>query len=281
MTGRERSPATQLSPAAADAGAPAFRVLQITDSHVRAREGLPLLGVDTADSLRAVLAQAFAEAVPDLLVASGDLAHDPEPESYRRFRDVLAPFNPGAVLYLPGNHDGLGPLTRTLPGPDTVRLGDWEVLGFDSHADDQPEADLSAEDREALQQRVRASSARFLLLVCHHPPVDVGCPWLDKDRIQSGAELLESLADDTRVRGMVFGHVHQAVETRHRHIALLGAPSTCFQFAPGSPRFAIDEANGSRQPGYRWLNLYADGTVVTEVKRVRDYPLNIDLSNRT
>ncbi len=257
-----------------------MKVLQITDSHLRPRSGQSLLGVDTAESLRAVLAQAFSEGKPELVVASGDLAHDPEVESYRRFQAVLRDFHQGATLYLSGNHDLSAPLVETLPGPDAMALGDWEVVGFDSHADHQPEAELSAADLAALQDRVARSAARHLLLVCHHPPVDVGCPWLDKDRIKNGGELLEWLAENTRVRGVVFGHVHQVVERQHKGIAVLGTPSTCFQFAPGSARFAIDEATGSRQPGYRWLELQADGSIVSVVGRVADYPLSIDLSDR-
>jgi len=241
--------------------------------------------VDTADTLRKVLAQAVSEAVPDLVIASGDLAHDPEPESYRRFLAVLEEFYQGVVLCLPGNHDKLVPLRRVLTpvldSSETVRLGDWEILGFDSHVDDRPEAGLPAAARAALEARIRESAARYLLLACHHPPIDVGCPWLDKDRIQSGGELLEWLAEDTRVRALIFGHVHQVVEASHRQIALLGTPSTCFQFAPASERFTIDEAVGSRQPGYRWLELQPDGSMDTAVRRVLNYPLQIDLSNRT
>ena len=257
-----------------------MKVLQITYSHLRPRPGQSLLGVDTAESLRAVLAQAFRESTPELVIASGDLAHDPETQSYRRFQAVLRDFHEGATLFLPGNHDLSAPLVETLSGPDAMTLGDWEVLGFDSHADHQPEAELSAVDLAALQDRISRSAAVHLLLACHHPPVDVGCPWLDKDRIKNGGELLEWLAEDTRVRGVVFGHVHQVVERQHKGIAVLGTPSTCFQFAPGSARFAIDEATGSRQPGYRWLELQADGSIASVVGRLTDYPLSIDLSDR-
>jgi Icc protein len=44
-------------------------------------------------------------------------------------------------------------------------------------------------------------------------------------------------------------------------LRLLSTPSTCAQFRPGSDSFAIDE----RPPGYRWLDLRADGRLDTEV----------------
>jgi len=49
----------------------------------------------------------------------------------------------------------------------------------------------------------------------------------------------------------------------------LGCPSTCVQFKPHQPVFAIDE----QQPGFRLLQLYSDGRVDTQVQRVNYRPL--------
>jgi Icc protein len=72
--------------------------------------------------------------------------------------------------------------------------------------------------------------------------------------------------------------VHQQVDVVHHGLALLATPSTCFQFEPGSRRFAIDRSADSGRPGYRWLELHADGRVRTEVGRC-DLTLNIDLTD--
>jgi Icc protein len=63
------------------------------------------------------------------------------------------------------------------------------------------------------------------------------------------------------VRGIVWGHVHQALEGERAGVRLLATPSTCAQFAPGLDDFAID----SRPPAYRMLELLPDGSIVTEV----------------
>ena len=115
------------------------------------------------------------------------------------------------------------------------------------------------------------------MIATHHPPLEVGCPWLDKDRIQNGPELLEWLSEHAGIKGMVFGHAHQVIESAYEHLALLGSPSTCFQFAPRSESFAVDDG----KPGYRWLRLDTQGGVQTEVGRVVDYPLTLDLSERS
>lgn len=260
---------------------PPLRVLHITDTHLKAAAGATLLGVDTAASLRAVLRRALSEHTPDAVLASGDLAHDPQPAAYERFADLLSQHFTGPVLHLPGNHDLSEPFARVLGGQEALALGPWEIIGFDSHADHRPEASLDGAARRRLAARMADARGSYILLACHHPPVPVGCPWLDKDCIPDGLELLESCAADARVRGLVFGHVHQQVHDRHGALTVLGTPSTCFQFEPGSSGFAIDRAGERALPGYRWLTLYPDGELHTEVRRLTGYSLNLDMSDRS
>jgi Icc protein len=71
-------------------------------------------------------------------------------------------------------------------------------------------------------------------------------------------------ASQQRLRGAVFGHAHQEVAGRVGAWPVFGVPSTCFQFRPRSPKFAIDD----KGPGYQWLDLAKDGTVNRTVRRV-------------
>jgi Icc protein len=240
---------------------------------LRADPSALLLGVDTGDSLRAVLRQALAEYAPAALLATGDISHDPEPAAYERFAAIVADHYAGPMLCLAGNHDLQRPMGRLLTQPSALRVADWDIVGLDSHVDDAVEAGLSQADLAHLSDSIADAEHRHVLIATHHPPIEVGCPWLDKDRIQNGQELLESLSEHASVKAMVFGHAHQVVESVYRDIALLGTPSTCFQFAPNTQRFSIDDT----LPGYRWLHLSADGSLRSEVRRVADYPLNIEL----
>ncbi|MCZ6710737.1 MAG: phosphodiesterase [Gammaproteobacteria bacterium] len=248
-------------------------VLHITDVHLRAAPEALLLGVDTAHSVNAVLDQALAERSPDALLVTGDVSHDPEPAAYRRFAAIVAEHFQGPLLCLPGNHDLQAPMRHLLSEPCVLHLPGWDIIGLDSHVDNETEADVSDQDLARLKATLANVDERHVLVATHHPPIEVGCPWLDKDRIQNGQELLEFLSERASVKGLVFGHVHQVVESVYRDIVLLGTPSTCFQFAPNTQTFSIDDT----MPGYRWLYLYADGHVATEVGRVADYPLHIDL----
>jgi Icc protein len=263
------------------------RLLQITDTHLLADPAATLLGVDTAATLTAVLDQALAEHLPEAVLATGDLAHDPDdPTAYERFRQLVEARYTGPLLTLPGNHDVGATLQAALPTAGSLRLGPWEVLTFDSHRDGQAEAGFTAGDRRALEVRLQAAAGDHLLLACHHPPLPVGCPWLDKDCIPEGTEMLESCAAaarrpagaPSRLRALVCGHVHQAFAAAHAGVDVLATPSTCFQFEPGSRRFAIDRGAETGMPGYRWIELGADGRVESCVRRLRGAPLNIDFS---
>lgn len=248
-------------------------LLQITDVHLRATAADTLLGVDTWHSVEAVLDQALSERLPDALLLTGDVAHDPVPELYDRFRQWLGERFPGPILTVPGNHD----IARHMGGlldAGSLQLPGWQVLALDSHVDDAPQALVEEWEFAALQAGCAAAGDDHVLVITHHPPVMVGCPWLDKDRIKNGFELLEWLAEHSTAKAMVFGHAHQELSFTHRHIRLLGTPSTCFQFEPESERFSVDE----QKPGYRWLELEPDGSLSSEVRRVEDYPLTIDRS---
>ena len=138
---------------------PVNHVLHISDCHL-VTTGATLIGVDTQASLEAILRQALAERVPDAVIVSGDIAHDPTREVYARFlatmrRLVAAPF-----MCLAGNHDVRGVMESVgLPfGPLVV--GPWCLAGLDSHEDEMPVALVCEEDRSALARDLLANTSQ-------------------------------------------------------------------------------------------------------------------------
>ncbi len=246
-----------------------LRILQVTDCHLLPNPDATLLGVNTHASLTAVLRTACREHTPDALLATGDIAQRPTPATYRLFLATVRRYFAGPVLCVPGNHDHGATLAAELP-TDDLRLGDWRLLGLDTHIDDQVGGSVDA----GALGRVRNAPPGPTVLVGHHCPVEIDCPWLDKDRIDRGGELIDAMGD-AEVAAYAFGHIHQPFERTVGAMLLVGTPSTCFQFARGTPTFAIDDA----EPGYRWLMLGDDGDVTSRIERVA-FPLNIDLGDR-
>ena len=254
-------------------------VLQISDLHLLERPGDRLLNVNTTASLNAVLDAAFAQRRPAALLVTGDIGHEPERKTYERCLGLLRERHSGPLLCLPGNHDRLAPMLAAGLPTAPLTLGRWWVAGWDTHADEQAKARFNPADWQALRSGVEAAvgaGVPFCLIATHHPLIDLGCPWLDKDKLDRADELLECLAGMASVRALAFGHAHQVVDGRYGRLRLLGAPSTCFQFKPGAKAFAVDDA----APGYRWLHLFDDGRLRTEVRRAEGFPMTIDLSQR-
>lgn len=251
----------------------ALHVLQVTDCHLFADPDATLLGVRVRSSLEAALQAACEERTPDAILATGDLAQRPGVATYRMFLATVRRHFDGPLLCLPGNHDHGAPFAAVLP-TDDLALDPWRLLAVDTHVDDVVEGTVALRELERLAAALAGGSGPALV-AGHHCPVGIGCPWLDAHRIDNGQALLDVL-DAAGVRAYVFGHIHQPFEQRRAGASLYGAPSTCFQFARGTPAFAVDD----NKPGYRWLVLEADGGVRARVARAANYPMSIDLADR-
>lgn len=246
--------------------APAARILHVTDTHLFARPGERLRGVDTRASLAAVLAHALA-AAPRLhaVLATGDLAQDESAGAYAAFRDLLGPCGV-PVWCVPGNHDdpalmagGLAQGSFRLGG--TASAPGWHLVLLSSHRPGDHGGSIAPAELARLEAELAAHPREHVLVALHHLPFALGSRWLDEYGLRNAAALLDVLDRAPQVRCVVAGHVHQASERVRNGVRYLTTPSTCFQFLPGAEYFAVD----TRPPGYRWLELLPDGDVRTEV----------------
>jgi len=114
---------------------------------------------------------------------------------------------------------------------------------------------------QALDAALKEHRGQHVLVCLHHQPMNMGSAWLDGVGLRDARRFLEIIDAADNVRGVLWGHVHQASDRVRGAVRFLSAPSTCSQFLPGSDFFAID----SRPPGMRWLELNGDGSIVTEV----------------
>ncbi len=250
-----------------------LRLIQITDLHLKARaeEGLgwctDCATLNTTQTLKTVLDDIQVnEPWFDALVVTGDIAQDGEAEAYRRFVGLLA--NEGAPVYcLPGNHDDKRKLLAALDGeivsmPRHVVMQQWLLLFLDSACRSDDRGEISPLQLTWIEAMAARYPQHHIVLFVHHHPVPVGSAWLDRGLgMVNGQEMLERLARLPRIRALVCGHIHQQLDTRYEGIQILGTPSTCLQFEPGSDRLSF----APQAPAYRRLVLHANGRVETEV----------------
>lgn len=234
-----------------------WRLLQLSDPHLLAdpdgsvRQRPPLASL--RHGLATTLHQLQREGTPvDLVLISGDLCHDESWNGYVRLREVLdeviermivavgmpAP----SVALLAGNHDH-PLLLRSVLGrqasvaPAIHGLGGWQVLLLDSHRPSHTAGWLGRLQLDWLEEQLTRADGPVLVAV-HHPPGPIGDGFFDTIALRDGAELIERLGRFPRVRGLVFGHVHQhwqGVGAGQAQLPLWGCPSTLRSFGPVQP----------------------------------------------
>ncbi|WP_312041597.1 3',5'-cyclic-AMP phosphodiesterase [Erwinia sp.] len=246
------------------------RVLQITDTHLFAGKHETLLGVNTWASFDAVLQAISACEEPfDLIVATGDLAQDHSVEAYQHFAEGIARL-PAPCVWLPGNHDFQPAMFNTLAEAQIanekhVLLGDqWQIVLLDSQVFGVPHGELSDYQLEWLEKALAKAPERHTLVLLHHHPLPSGCTWLDQHSLRNAHMLEAVLQRYPLAKTLLCGHIHQDLDLDWNARRLLATPSTCVQFRPHCTNFTID----SEAPGWRWLDLHADGLVETRVERL-------------
>jgi Icc protein len=257
------------------------RILQITDTHLFAGAEETLLGVNTYLSYRAVLDAIIAERREfDLVAATGDLAQDHSLAAYRHFAEGIHRI-PVPCVWLPGNHDfqpamvdaladaGIAPSKHVLVGEH------WQIILLDTQVFGVPHGELSEYQIEWMQRCLDAYPQRYTLLMLHHHPAASGCTWLDQHSLRNAHMLAAALADYPRVNTLLCGHIHQELDLDWYGRRLLASPSTCVQFKPHCTNFTIDTVS----PGWRYLDLYPDGRLETEVCRLKGEEFRPDMDS--
>lgn len=262
-------------PSLVTTGTNAVRLIQLSDPHLGAHGDYRLAGVRTADTFNGVLQDILKDSAQqpiDGLVVSGDISARGDEGSYQLFEKCMAKA-PFPFYWLPGNHDDIEVMQSALTTPFQfeVTVGNWLLLMLSSNQSGQVGGAVSE------PELLRACTAALkhdgpVAVFVHHPPVPVGCAWIDEQRIDNGDALLERLAACGNVKALFTGHVHQAYQANVHDIAIYTTPSTCFQFAANSDNFAI----GEDAPGYRWIDLHADGSVQTGVVHVASLAQSLD-----
>ncbi|CAM3785278.1 3',5'-cyclic-AMP phosphodiesterase [Parendozoicomonas haliclonae] len=244
-------------------------LIQISDSHLFANDERSLLGIKTRQSFADVIKMIRAqESEIDHIVVTGDISQDDSMESYHYCHKVLSdmhvPFS-----WLKGNHDDMSTAASVMYQanfPDIQEVGNWLILMVDTHVSGEIHGMISEEAMARLEEQLVTHQDRPLLVAMHHHPIPVHSRWMDDICLSNREAVMTLLKGYPQVQAVIHGHTHQERDQVYNGIRVLGIPSTCVQFAPGSEDFAVD----NQQPGYRRLRLFPDGRIETSVHRLPD-----------
>lgn len=257
-------------------------VVQVSDLHIT--EAGAVFGQDARVALDLILDDVIARGLdPDLVVATGDLAHEGEAASYAWLHDRFAALDI-PVYCLAGNHDLADPFAEHLLGGPVAAMtdadvGGWRFVFLDSNAlgrEVAPDgavrdvvdrthrahaAQLLPDDERWFTELLADGSAEPVMVWLHHPPV--------AHPLAAGIEarpftqwVMQEFAVAGRVRGVSAGHVHNAYATERAGVGYWTCPSGWLD---------LDfDARTQVPPGYRHFRFHSDGSIESNAYWVDD-----------
>lgn len=247
------------------------RIVQLTDLHLLCDRGERLKNVPTWETFREVCQHVQAHAGEwDLMVLTGDLAHDELAETYELLREDLGDWLPRCRL-IPGNHDNRTGLRSVFPEivpasgeflSFAEEVGGWRILGVDSHWPSEVSGRIEPEQLAWLSDQLKQHPNQPTLVFLHHPPISVNSIWLDKIGLENPEPFQQLITDHRQVRAITTGHVHHVFQGTLGTADVFTSPSTAIQFEPKGE----ESSYTNDPPGYRIFDLNG-GNYRTEVMR--------------
>jgi len=226
--------------------------IQISDSHID--DDKLVMGVDTQANLSAIVNN-ISNHYYDALLISGDLSQNGTLESYQKLQKILKPIEK-KIYVLPGNHDDLSNLSQIF-NESYMRnfiIDCWEIITIDSVQAGKESGRLNDGQLYFLSQQISSSSAKYIILCLHHPPVSMQSDWDDEMSLENPDDLFDVIDQFDSIKAVMWGHAHQYSEFNRNGIKLFSCPSTAVQF------------DGSLNIGYNQYTLNEDGEIYCKTR---------------
>jgi 3',5'-cyclic AMP phosphodiesterase CpdA len=244
-----------------------MKLIHITDFHLVA-PGEPLWGLDPHARVQRCFEDiATWHGDADFCVISGDLANKGEPEAYAWLAEVLNGF-PLKTFVMMGNHDEREALAAAFPAAARDEGGflqeahetpEGVFLFLDTHKGPVSEGEYCDRRRSWLKGQLDAAAGRPVWMFMHHPPFDVGIPYMDRIKLEE-PEAFAGILEGHDIRHIFFGHVHRAAFVNWRGIPCTCLPGTNHQVPLN--REAVGTAYSVEPPMYGVVTIEGDQTTV-------------------
>lgn len=220
-------------------------IAQLSDIHVRPRGQLYKGLIDS----NAMFAQAIEhlhqlDRRPDLVLISGDLVDEGQPDEYAMLAELLQPLQL-PLLLMPGNHDSRPALRQALAHAEAghaylpsdgplhycIDQHPVRIVALDSCVPGRHHGHIDAQGLEWLARTLAADRRKPTLVLLHHPPFVSGIGYLDDYRCLDTQALAQVISEAPNVEAVLCGHVHRVMFRRWAGTVLATCPSTTTQIA--------------------------------------------------
>jgi 3',5'-cyclic-AMP phosphodiesterase len=217
---------------------------QISDLHIKRPGALAYRRVDTGAALaRCVAALNALKPRPDVVITTGDLVDQGEPEQYMHLKTLLAPLEIPYYL-LVGNHDDRTAVREAFSdraelrtGGDFVHyaadIGPLRLIALDSIVPGQSAGNLCDARLAWLEAQLDAARGQPVIVALHHPPFECGIGHMDAIRLdpQAAERLAALLVRYPNVERVICGHVHRPMFVRFGGTIASAVPAPAHQVA--------------------------------------------------
>lgn len=258
-------------------------VIQLTDLHLLADIAEDFKGQNPWRNLNRLLAQIACEGQPDLYLLTGDLCQDHSPEAARKVYRMLAECMDKTGIrwqWIPGNHDEPKLMAEFKKVEPSVVVGDWQWLLLNSNSGS-PHGELADNERQVLLASLSDPKAAYQAVAVHHQPLLVGperkgffyselsdpdqVAGIDSIPLRDAGWLWQTLCQQSQVKAVICGHVHQDQQIERDGLILFTTPATSIQFKADINGFELEQL----LPGYRCIQLSDKGAVESWVERLK------------
>ncbi|MFT6342988.1 MAG: Icc protein [Paraglaciecola sp.] len=247
-----------------------MNIIQITDCHLFSEiQKNGYNNINPYQSLQHILAEVTLRQ-PDVLLVTGDISGDGSGQSYQHFSKLL--YETGIncrIGIIPGNHDNQAQMKSHIDSDylwiNKHRLilpNRWHIHLLDTQYQ-YAMGQISESNLASLTEYLSLHCNDYHLLAAHHHPIPCD-GWMDKHEWTNRQEFNAVVAANPSIKGVVYGHIHMAIEQQKDQCLYMACPSTCWQFATESS-FATSDL----LPGYRVLKLLDNGQIVTSIHRLK------------
>jgi Icc protein len=240
-------------------------LIQITDLHLTESKKTKVKGWFTNKSFEKTVAFIKANENPDFIIASGDISNDGTKKSYVAYQKEIELFEKPVFTIL-GNHDNHDNFQtvfgKKIPSVEKITLSEtWLMIAIDSTSKNKKSGHITREQLLALRKLIENNRNKNLLICLHHQPIKMGF-WIDEVGLDNRDRFIGCIANQSNIKAVLWGHVHNETESKLKSIKMLSTPSTCYQF------WATEEKPDTTKPGYRKINLFESGAFDTKVVRL-------------